>query len=184
MSGGRAIVLINGRQECDAVVAALAAAGADVEAHATADRALPALAARPARLILLDARVYPGFGCTDAAIREVTALLPDARFSENLLRWQIALRVLDAIRAEGSVNRATPVFIHFPALPAYHFSVGDELTQEAIEEDLKSRQPVVICHGGAVEDCAAAAAAAWHQAVQGATPLGGDGHPLPSTGRR
>jgi hypothetical protein len=160
-----AIVLINARLDREAVVEALQAAGATVEAFATADRAMPALESHAAAVIVIDARVYPGFGCSDPSIREMTGMLRDARCSENLLRWQIAMSVMEGVREKGSPNVLTRCVIRFPPLPAYHFVVGDELTREGVEEDLARLRPVVACHGADLDACVEAAVAALREAA-------------------
>lgn len=135
-------ILLNDRRDREEIVAGAALAGIASDTYATATQALTALTARRFDLIVMDAKTYPGFGCTDAVIREIATILPDSKHIETLLYWQVALRVLERIREPPSVNAGTPVMLHLPELPEYSFDSGDILTRDAVMSDLRDKGPV------------------------------------------
>jgi hypothetical protein len=140
-------VLINRRADREVVSARIGSADVSVDQYATATQALGALVRTRFDLIVMEGKVYPGFGCPDAAIRELAEMLPNNRYSENLLYWQVGLRILETVRSDEGRNRETPVVIRFPELQNYSFAVGDELTRDSVESDLEDKGPVTPCFG-------------------------------------
>lgn len=123
-----------------------------VKEISTASDALRAFSSKRFDLIILDWKIYPGYGCNDAEIRDLALLIPDSPNNENLLYWQVALRVIENIKCEESRNIETPIVFRFPELPeSYAFGMGDELTRETISTDLKGKGLIEVIYGVTVE---------------------------------
>ncbi|MDE0838004.1 MAG: hypothetical protein OSB41_03030 [Kiritimatiellae bacterium] len=136
-------VILNDRSFREALVNTLHASGGHTaQAFATAAAALINLTAKPFDLIALDAVTFPGFGAGDSHINDLAALIPKADYNETLLYWEVTLRLIDCIRAEGSANVETPIAVRVSnALPA-SIGMGDVLSKEAVRKDLSRRAQV------------------------------------------
>ena len=140
-------LLINERIVRASLTDALAGQETVARGYSTASDAIRELSSRHFDLIVLDWKIYPGYGCSDAEIRELASLIPDSPNNENLLYWQVALKVLDHIRDDESLNRDTQVIFRMPKVPeSYAFGLGDELTKETILTDVKNRGPLEVVY--------------------------------------
>jgi hypothetical protein len=135
-------ILMNERALRARVGQAAAAAGATVKEYSTAAQALAGVAENAHDLIVMDWKGFPGVGSMDSALNDLAAMIPEAELNQNLIYWEVALRVLDAVREEDSPNRSTPVIIRCPEPVPAGFDAGDSLPLESMEEDLATRQPV------------------------------------------
>lgn len=142
-------VLVNERSFSQSIMTGCADT-AVVRRYATAADGLRDLCSRKVDLIVMDWKVYPGFGCGDSVINEVAARLPETRHNENLLYWQVAVRVLELLREKRAANRGTPVLIRLPEPASFHFGMGDELTKESVERDLGDKGPVTKAYGDSI----------------------------------
>jgi hypothetical protein len=98
-------VILNDRSFREAVVKTLQSSGEHtVKDYATAAAALVDLTAKPFDLIAVDAVTFPGFGAGDSHINDLAALIPKTDYNETLLYWEVTLRLIDCVRAEGSAN--------------------------------------------------------------------------------
>jgi hypothetical protein len=118
-----------------------------VKEYPTAAKALTKLVEEGYDLIVIHWKVYPGFGSGDKRIDELAGMIPGVKLNRNVLYWEVALRVIDAIRAEGSVNRATPVIVILPKLGPSGPGTGDQLTKESVQSDIAARQPAEAVYG-------------------------------------
>ena len=123
--------------------------GVSVDTFPTAAKALTGLTATRYDLIVMDWKVYPGFGADDEVLRELATTLPNIRHNENLLYWQVILRVLELLREEDASNRSTPVVLRLPHLFDYRFGMEleDPLTLDAVRDDLRGKEPVDALYG-------------------------------------
>ena len=151
------LLLINERVVRERVSEAIGSGTVMVDQYATAAQALEPIVRHPFDLIVMDAKVYPGLGCSDILIREIATLLPDAKHTENLLYWQVGLRVLERLRDPKSVNIETPVLIRFPELAPDSFTAEDILTRDAVESDLKDKGTIRTVIGAPLDTFVAAA---------------------------
>ena len=152
-------MLINERAVRSELRKAIGRPDLQIDEYATATEALKGLSSKGYALIVIDWKVYPGFGSDDPAIAEYADMIPKMRHNENLLYWQVELRVLESIRAAESPNRDTGVLLRLPEIPPIAlFGVGDDLTRESIEEDLRGKEPVEAFYGVAL--------AAWAEAMK------------------
>jgi len=141
-------LLINERAIREAFVAGIGGENVGIKEYSTAADALREFLSKRFDLIVLDWKIYPGYGCSDVEIRELATLIPVSPGNENLLYWQVALRVIDNIRSEESQNVRTPVIFRFPQLPElYVFGMGDDLTKETISTDLKGKGLIETIYG-------------------------------------
>lgn len=131
--------------------------GATVDEFPTAAKALAAFVDTPYDLIVLHWKVHPGLGAGDTRIDELAALIPNAEYNRNVFYWEVGLRVIDLIRSEASANQATPVIVIFPDLAPSGYGSGDELTRDAVDEDISTRQPIEAICGFSMD--------AFHEAV-------------------
>jgi len=146
-------LLVNDRIVRTRLSDALAGLGVVFREYSTASDAVRELSARYFDLIVIDWKIYPGYGCSDAEIRELASLIPDSPNNENLLYWQVALKVIDYIRNEESLNRNTHVIFRVPEVPeSYAFGMGDELTRETILTDIENRGPIEMVFGINVQE--------------------------------
>ncbi|MFT5239870.1 MAG: hypothetical protein ACI9OU_001720 [Candidatus Promineifilaceae bacterium] len=136
-------VIFNDRSFRDALVNALQSSGGHTtRAFATAAAALIDITEKPFDLIALDAVTFPGFGAGDSHINDLAALIPKTDYNETLLYWEVTLRLIDCVRAEGCVNVETPIAVRVSnALPA-SIGMGDVLSKEAVRKDLGRRAQV------------------------------------------
>lgn len=146
-------LLINDRIVRSRLTGALAGPAVVFREYSTASDAIREFSSRLFDLIVFDWKIYPGYGCSDAEIRELASLIPDSPNNENLLYWQVALKVLDHIRSDESPNGNTPVIFRVPEVPdSYAFGMGDDLTRETIVTDMESRGPIEMVYGATVKD--------------------------------
>ncbi|MDD4869753.1 MAG: hypothetical protein PHR77_04270 [Kiritimatiellae bacterium] len=146
-------LLINERTVRTKLLAGIGCNEAIIREYSTATDALREFSSRQFDLIVMDWKIYPGYGCSDAEIRELASLIPNSPHNENLLYWQVALKVITHIRDEGSINLNTPVLFRFPEIPeSYAFGMGDELTREIIRMDLKEKGTIETIYGVKVDD--------------------------------
>ncbi len=135
------LMLVNDRRVRDALKAGLDSSFEMVFAP-TVSAAEDALVGRVFDLIVIDTKVYPGFGSRDAVIQELARVLPTICCCENLAYWQVGLQAIDITREEGSANAEKPILIRFPTLMKTEVGVQDVLTEEAVLDDLKVRRPI------------------------------------------
>jgi len=126
-------------------------ANATVDEYSTASKALVKLTTVRYDLVAIHWKVYPGVGSGDPSIDELAALIPHTELNRNLLYWEVGLRVIDAMREEGSPTRETPVIVMFPNLGPSTFNTGDDLARESVESDLAIRQPACAVFGSSIE---------------------------------
>jgi hypothetical protein len=145
-------VILNDRSFREAVVKTLQSSGEHtVKDYATAAAALVDLTAKPFDLIAVDAVTFPGFGAGDSHINDLAALIPKTDYNETLLYWEVTLRLIDCVRAEGSANVETPIAVRVSnALPA-SMGMGDVLSQEAVRKDLSRRAQVHLILSSSTE---------------------------------
>ena len=95
-------------------------------------------------VIVLEAKMFPGMGSQDPVLSDMAAMLPQSKYNEMLLHWQVACRVMEIARESDSRNRLTPLIIKFPldAESILHSS-GDTLNREAVQKDLQSLGPTL-----------------------------------------
>lgn len=139
--------LVGERALCARLVGCVASEDVTVKEYPTAAKALTKLETERYDLIVIHWKVFPGLGSGDPSIDELADLIPMAEMNRNVLYWEVTLRVMDAIRAEDSSNRATPVIVVLPELGPAGFGIGDELTRESVESDLTPRQPAEAVYG-------------------------------------
>ncbi len=146
----KVLLLVNDKRVREAIDAGL---DAEIEAtfHPTVSAAEYALVGRHVDLIVIDTKVYPGFGSQDAVIQELARVLPSVNYSENLAYWQVGLQTLEIIRAKGSANVDTLILIRFPPLQKTEVGLQDVLTEDAVLDDLKSKMPIEPLFGAKVE---------------------------------
>jgi CheY-like chemotaxis protein len=103
----------------------------------TAVQALKHLIDTPFHVIVLEARMFPGMASGDPVLSDMAAMLPQSRYNEMLLHWQVACRTMQLAREPDSANRRTPFIIKFPldAESVLHGS-GDMLNPDAVRKDL------------------------------------------------
>jgi hypothetical protein len=135
------LLLVNDKRVRESLAAGLNP-GIDAVFHPTVSAAEYSLAGRPFDLIVIDTKVYPGFGSRDAVIQELARVLPSVCYSETLAYWQVGLQAIDMIRGKGSANADTPILIRFPTLMKTEVGVQDVLTEDAVLDDLKSKAPI------------------------------------------
>ena len=135
------LLLVNDKRVREALTAGVDP-GIEAVVHPTVSAAECSLAGRPFDLIVIDTKVYPGFGSRDAIIQELARVLPSVCYSENLAYWQVGLQAIEMIRGEGSANAETPILIRFPPLVKTEIGVQDVLTEEAVLDDLKRMAPI------------------------------------------
>ncbi len=92
--------------------------------------------------IVIEARMYPGTASQDPVLSDMAAMLPQSKYNEMLLHWQVACRVMELAREPESANRSTPFIIKFPldAESILHGS-GDMLSPDAVKKDLAKLEP-------------------------------------------
>lgn len=142
-----AALLINDRVLRTRLTACAPLADGTVEPYPTAAKALAPLLARRYDVIVLHWKVHPGFASGDDRIEELAYLLPRTKLNQNVLYWEVGLRILDLLREEESANRTTPVCVIFPPLGRFTFETGDALSRESVEGDLATRQPAHAIFG-------------------------------------
>ncbi len=135
------LLLVNDKRVREALAAALDP-GIEAVFHPTVSAAEYSMAGRPFDLIVIDTKVYPGFGSRDAIIQEFARVLPSVCYSETLAYWQVGLQAIEMIRGKGSANAETPILIRFPPLMKTEVGVQDVLTEEAVLDDLKRMNPI------------------------------------------
>jgi hypothetical protein len=145
-------LLINEKAARAKIVAGIGGDNLVIKEYPTAADALREFTVRRFDLIVMGWKVYPGYGCNDAEIRELATLIPNSPDNENLLYWQVALKVICNTRDEDSRNNLTPVIFRFPELPeSYTFGAGDVLTREAIATDLEGKGLIEAVYGVTME---------------------------------
>jgi len=123
--------------------------------YSTASAALNDLSSKQFDLIIIDWKVYPGYGSSDMEIRELADAIPNSVHNENLLYWQTELRVINIIRDRDSQNRDTPIILRFPDIPLVHaFGMDDILTRETVQTDLQEKQGIGVLYGAGVPELA------------------------------
>jgi hypothetical protein len=143
----RIAFLMNERALRATLAQSIAWTAAAIEEYPTAAKAMAKLAAGRYDLVALHWKVHPGFGAGDAYLDELATLLPTTELNADVLYWEVALRVIDILRAEDSPNRVTPVVVVFPDLARAEYGAADELTREAVERDLAARSPAEAVFG-------------------------------------
>jgi hypothetical protein len=137
-------LLINDKESRETLARGIQAKGATTDEFATAAKALGMLVASRYDLIVIHWQVHPGIKASDPKLQELASMIPVISMNRNVLYWETALRVLDIVRAEDSMNKATPVIVLFPGLDEPGFKAEDRLARESVDSDLAKRQPATV----------------------------------------
>lgn len=143
-------LVINERATRERFADCISSNGHEAHEYATAEKALGKLTTLGYDLVVIHWQVHPGWGASDAKIRDIAALIPTVTENRNLLYWEAALRLIDLLRDQGSPNRTTPVVVIFPETRP--FDSDDSLDRESIDADLKTRQPATVISNTSKKD--------------------------------
>jgi hypothetical protein len=144
-------ILINSRADFLRITDAIG--GEDLVQYASAAKGLEGLTETAHALITIVWRVYPGRASGDEDIDLLARALPRTEYNENLVYWQILVRVIQIIRGEDSANSATPVVVSLPLVfTTIVADFADELTPEGIAADARKLNDVEILYGLTPED--------------------------------
>jgi len=153
----KVVFLVGERALRERYAKCIESADVEIEAYPTAAKALVKLETRPYDLVAIHWKAYPGFASGDPRIDELAELIPATKLNQNVLYWEVALCVIDALRAEDSPNQATPVIAILPVLGRGGYGTGDDLTIDSVESDIAARQPAQVVYGTSASDFANAA---------------------------
>lgn len=144
-------ILINPRAEFQRI--ADAGGGADAVHYASADKGLDGLTKLEHDLIAIVWRVFPGRASGDEDIDLLASTLPHMEYNENLVYWQILVRVIQIIRADESANADTPIVVSLPnVFTTIVADFSDDLTPEGIAGDARKLRDVEILYGLSHDD--------------------------------
>lgn len=134
-------LLVNDRESRENLAKALATSSVVVDEYPTAEKALQKLTTVHYDLIAIHWQVYPGLNPENPRIKSFSVALQKTKLNRSALHWEVGLTVMDAIRADGSVNVKTPIVVILPGLDKTRYDAGEKLTTESVDSALATRQP-------------------------------------------
>lgn len=139
-------VLMNRREKRDAMVAELVGRGHVVRAHGNATDAYDDLMERAFDGLVIGWKVYPGFACPDPSIEILERMILGMGQTENIGYWQVAVRLLEAIRVPSCANYSTPIVISKPPVDCY-YGADFDFSLEIVQRDIRNKMPIVMVDG-------------------------------------